>query len=103
MDAGSRKENASKQKTSFCSNPRQRHAQSILRLWDRPHLPVRRGARLQRNAKVLQEMSRKAFRLHVGEVQPEAHMRAAAERYPAETMAGAQRLVGEAHRIERLG
>ena len=42
-------------------------------------------------------MPREAFRLHIGEVQPEAHMRAAAERHPGEAMAGALRLIGEAH------
>ena len=73
------------------------------RLRDRPHLPVRRVARLQRDLEILQEMPREAFRLHVGEVQPEAHMRAAAERHPGEAMAVALRLFGEAHRIERIG
>ena len=45
-------------------------------------------------------MPGKAFRLHVGEVQPETHMRAAAERHPGEAMTGALRFVGEAQRIE---
>ena len=48
-------------------------------------------------------MPRKAFGLHVGEMQPEAHMRAAAERHPGETVARALRRVGEAQGIERLG
>ena len=45
-------------------------------------------------------MPRKTFRLHVGEVQAEAHMRAAAIWHPREAMPVALRLVGEAHRIE---
>src|SRR6266702_3505588 len=60
---------------------RQRHPQSVARLRDGPHLPLRGVARLQRNAEILQEMPREAFRLHIGEVQTEAHMRAAAERH----------------------
>ncbi len=48
-------------------------------------------------------MPREALRLHVGEVQPEAHMRAAAERHPGEAMAAALRLVGEAQGIEFFG
>src|SRR5665213_3243701 len=70
------------------------HSQSVARLRDRPHLPVRGGARLQRDAEVLQEMPGEAFRLHIGEVQPDAHMRAAAERHPGKAMAAALRLVG---------
>src|SRR6266849_8438741 len=76
------------------SHRRQRHPQSVARLRDWPHLPLRGVARLQRNAEILQEMPREAFRLHVGEVQTKAHMRAAAERHPGEAMTAALRLVG---------
>src|SRR6476620_163731 len=81
------------------------HAQTIPWFRDRPNLPVRLVTWLQRHFEILQEMPRKAFRLHVGEVQAEAHMRAAAIRHPRKTMAAALRLVGEAHGIEffRLG
>src|SRR3982074_3009789 len=84
------------------SHTRQRHPQSVARFWDRPHLPIRRVSGLQRDVEILQEMPREAFRLHIGEVQPEAHMRAAAERHPGEAMTAALRLVGEAHRIEGI-
>src|SRR5580704_3950527 len=68
-------------------NRLQGHAQSVARLGDRPDLPFRRVAGLQRDFEVLQEMPREAFRLHVGKMQPEAHMGAAAERHPGEAMA----------------
>src|SRR4051794_34296306 len=82
-----------------------RHAQSVAWLRDRPHLPIRRVARIHCDAEILQEMAGKAFCLHVGEVQPQAHMRAAAERYPGEAVPIALCLFGEAQRIEafRLG
>src|SRR5580698_1794543 len=78
----------------------QHHPQSVARLRNRPRLPVRRGAGLKLDAEVLQEMPREAFRLHIGEMQPEAHMGTAAERYPGKTMAVALGFLGEAHRIE---
>src|SRR5436305_1096688 len=62
--------------------------------------PVRLVSGLQRDFEILQEMPREAFRLHVGEVQAEAHMRAAAIRHPGEAVAIALRLVGEAKRVE---
>src|SRR5215470_8541508 len=76
------------------------HAQSVARFRDRPHLPLRLIARRQRNREVLQDMPREAFRLHMGEMQPETHMRAAAERDPCEAMPVALRFLGEAQRIE---
>src|SRR5260370_24670883 len=82
---------------------RENHGQSVARFWDRPDLPVRRVAGLERDAEILQEMPREAFSLHIGEVQTEAHMRAAAERHPGEAMTRALRLVGKAHRIEFFG
>src|SRR6187402_3355929 len=78
------------------------HPQSVARLRDRPHLPVRLVAGLQRYLDVLQEVSREAFGLHVGEVQAEAHMRAAAERHPGEAVTVALRLLGEAKRVEAV-
>src|SRR5271170_5916202 len=79
------------------------YPQSVARLRDRPHLPVRLVAGLQRDLDILQEMPRKAFGLHIGEVQAEAHMGAAAVRHPGETMAAALRRVGETRGIEGLG
>src|SRR6187402_2084623 len=81
-------------------NRLQHHAQPIARFRDWPDLPVRLVAWLQRHFEVLQEMTRKTFYLHVGEVQAEAHMRAAAIWHPREPVAVALRLIGEAHRIE---
>src|SRR4051812_30381727 len=78
----------------------QRYFQPVLRLRNGPHLPLRRVARLKRNAEVLQKMPGKTFRLHIGEMQSETHMRAAAERHPGEAVARALRLVGESQRIE---
>src|ERR1700682_4362482 len=88
--------------TLFSLHPPQRHPQSVPRLRDRPHLPIRLVAGLQRDAQILQEMPCEAFCLHIGEVQAEAHMRAAAERYPGETMTVTLRLVGESRGIELL-
>src|SRR4051795_4349432 len=88
------------------ASPRLDHpAEAIARFRNRPYLPVRLVARLQRHFEILQEMTRKAFRLHVGEVQAEAHMRAAAIRHPSEAVAGALGFVRETHRIElvRIG
>ena len=48
-------------------------------------------------------MPREAFRLHIGEMQPEAHVRAAAERHPGEAMPVALCLLGEAQGIEAVG
>ncbi|MBA7667324.1 hypothetical protein ES703_75411 [subsurface metagenome] len=45
-------------------------------------------------------MPGKGLRLHVGEVQAEAHVRAAAERHPGEAVAVARCFIGKAHRIE---
>src|SRR4051812_3326936 len=72
--------------TQLESHRLQHDLQPIPRFWDRPHLPVGAVARLQRYAEILQEMPRKAFRLHIGKMQSEAHMRAAAERHPGEAM-----------------
>ena len=43
-----------------------------------------------------------AFRLHVGEMQPEAHVRPAAVRHEGELVAAAGGFLGEAQRIEFL-
>jgi hypothetical protein len=45
-------------------------------------------------------MPRETFRLHIGEVQSDTHMRAAAERHIGEAMARALCLFGEAQGIE---
>src|SRR6185369_899334 len=89
------------QKTS--RQRRQRHAQSVSRLRYRPHLPLRRGARGERHGQILEEVPRETLGLHIGEMQPKAHMRAAAERHPGEAMAAALRLIGETQGIEPVG
>src|SRR5579863_9819535 len=94
---------ASRPRPDHSVDRRQRHPQSVLRLRDRPHLPVWCGAGRQRDAEILQEMPGKTLRLHVGKMQPKAHMRAATERHPGEAMAGALRLVGKSQGIECLG
>ena len=48
-------------------------------------------------------MPREAFGLHIGKMQPEAHMRAAAERHEGEAVAGTLCLVRKTHRIEPFG
>src|SRR5581483_897340 len=64
---------------------------SVARLRDRPHLPVRPVVGRLRHLEALQSVPCETFRLYVGEMQAEAHMRAARARHPGEAMAVALR------------
>src|SRR5437870_2483170 len=62
------------------------HFQPVARFRDRPHLPVGLVAGRQRHFEVLQEMPRKGLGLHIGKVQAETHMRAAAKWHPGKAV-----------------
>src|SRR5262245_35683778 len=52
----------------------QAYRQPVAGLGDRPHLPARTVAGLDADAGGRQQMVEEALRLHIGEVQPQAHV-----------------------------
>src|SRR5712691_11086001 len=79
---------------------RQRYLQSVARFWDRPHLPVRAIAGLDRYGDLAEEMPGKALGLHVREVETDAHVRAATEWNEGKPVPFSGRFIGKAHRVE---
>src|SRR5262245_65272587 len=76
------------------------YRQAVARPRDRPHLPARYVVAGKVHPCGRKQVIEEALRLHIGEMETQTHVRAAAKRHPRISVTRADSLVCKAQRIE---